>query len=126
MLLRGSVVKQYNIVPIDNYSKNLDKFYSRKDTEKVEKGIIEKLSINPYRYGMLISKVLLQGAGIKASGLRHFKIGVRGYKGGAVVKFRICEECLKNEYYKDLKCGFCDENPDQIVLFDTHPRGKGY
>ena len=85
------------------------------------------LETAPDRYDMLEGKITVRG--VKLAGLRRMKVGVQGYRGGAVVLYRICEECLDNRYYEKsgTKCLFCkDDEREKVVLFDTYPRGHGY
>lgn len=88
---------------------------------------MELLEYTPNRHGMF--KGVVTVSGLKLHGLRHVKIGVKGYKGGAAAKYRICKECLENKYYErsKVKCEFCDEDePYRVILFDILPRGFGY
>jgi len=118
--------EQYPLVELDNFADNLHKYF-RKDEERIREKIKQMLETAPYRYDMLVGKITVKG--IKLAGLRHMKVGVQGYRSGAVILYRICEECLENEYYKEsrVKCQFCKDNEGKkIVLFDTYPRGYGY
>jgi len=67
--------------------------------------------------------------GVKVAGLRHMKVGAKGVRGGIVVLYRVCEECLQNRYYErtGIRCQFCDENiSKRVVLFTSYGRGRGY
>jgi hypothetical protein len=117
---------EYEIVELDNFSKNLkdfDKHSQRKITERLK----EWLTYEPKRFPMLLGAIPVCGR--KLFGLRHIKIGVSGHKGGAYVLYRICEECFENEYWKksNLKCQFCDpKKTKRNVLFDVQPRSFDY
>lgn len=128
MLGRGEPVTsgQFALHEVEAFTKSIKKYF-RKQEEKIRAKIQDWLTENPYRYTMLKGKVPVRG--VKLVGLRHMKVGVKGYRKGAVVLYRICEECLANGYYEksDVQCDFCD--PDvkkQVVLFDTYPRAHGY
>jgi hypothetical protein len=116
----------YEFIRLQTFEDNLKDFH-RNDRAKIEGKIKEMLSIRPYEYQMLVSKIVVKG--VKLAGLRHMKVGVSGIKGGAVVLYRICEECKKNGYFakSDVQCEFCDDDKNRhIVLFDVHPRSYGY
>jgi len=116
----------YEFIRVKTFDDNLKDFH-RNDRAKIETKIKEMLSQRPYEYQMLVSKVTLKG--VKLAGLRHMKVGVSGIKGGAVVLYRICEECKKNGYLtkSDVQCEFCnDEKSRHIVLFDVRPRAYDY
>jgi hypothetical protein len=116
----------YEFIRLETFERNLKDFH-RNDRTKIEAKIKEMLSLRPYEYQMLVGKIVIKG--VKLAGLRHMKVGVSGIKGGAVVLYRICEECKKNEYFakSDVQCQFCDDRKNRhIVLFDVHPRSYGY
>jgi len=116
----------YEIIPLDTYGKNL-KDFDKTNQIKIENRIHDWLGYEPLRYPMLGGAIRV--AGRKIFGLRHIKIGVSGYKGGAYVVYRVCEECLQNEYWKksNLSCEFCDPaKPKRVVLFDVQPRSFDY
>jgi hypothetical protein len=116
----------YEIIPLDTYGKNLEDF-DKRNQEKIKTRVDDWLGYEPKRYQMLQSAIRV--AGRKIFGLRHIKIGVTGHKGGAYVLYRVCEECLKNEYWKKSKltCEFCDPNKlNRVVLFDVQPRSFDY
>jgi len=116
----------YELVELDSFRKNIRKFF-RKDEEKIREKLKQNLEYTPNRYQMLKGKITV--AGLKLVGLRHLKVGVKGYRNGAAIRFRICKECLEEEYYKrsKVRCQFCDEDkPRRVVLFDIMPRGFGY
>jgi len=118
--------KPYEILELETFRKNIRKFF-RKDEKKIREKLKQNLEYTPNRYQMLKGKITV--AGLKLVGLRHLKVGVKGYRNGAVTRFRICEECFKEEYYKKskVKCQFCDEDRlRRVVLFDILPRGFGY
>ena len=116
---------EFEIKELDTFRENLRKYFAR-DEEKIRRVLFERLRMRPDHYQMLEGAITV--AGLKFVGLRHIKIGVRGYRGGSVTLFRICEECLRERYYeKTIRCQFCDENkPKRIVLFNIQPRKFGY
>jgi mRNA-degrading endonuclease RelE of RelBE toxin-antitoxin system len=117
---------RYALLEIRTFSKNIKKYF-RNDEDKIRAKIQEMLTINPYRYEFLKGKVIVSG--LKLVGLRHMKVGIKGRHGGAVILYRICEECLEHKYYEksDAQCDFCDEEVEnQVVIFDTFPRSRGY
>jgi hypothetical protein len=117
---------QLEFIPLDIYEKNLNSYHPN-NQEKIKKAVEERLSFNPKHGQMLIGKQTVSGA--KLIGLRHFKIGIKGVKKGAVVYYRYCKECLENSYYlrSDVQCQFCDkEKPDRIILFLVDLRSAGY
>lgn len=91
----------YEIIPLDTYGKNLRDF-DKNNRTKIEARIEDWLGYEPKRYLMLEGAIRV--AGRKFFGLRHIKIGIVGHKGGAYVLYRVCEECLKNEYWKKKRC----------------------
>lgn len=118
--------EKYEFIKLDNFTTNLDKYF-RRDKKRILEKLKQLLETTPNRHAML--KGVVTVAGLKLHGLRHVKVGVKGYKGGAAAKYRICEECLENKYYERsrVKCEFCDEEkPYRVVLFDILPRGFGY
>jgi len=116
----------YEIIPLDTFNDNLEKYF-RRDKARILDKLKQNLENIPNRYEMLKSPMTI--AGMKLVGLRHIKVGVSGYKGGSVTKFRICKECLDNGYYitSKVKCEFCDKDkPYRVILFDILPRSFGY
>jgi len=116
----------YEVIPLDTYGKNLLDF-DRSNQQRIRDSVTDWLGYEPQRYQMLQGAIRV--AGRKFFGLRHIKIGVVGNKGGAYVLYRICEECLKNEYWKKsgVSCEFCDSSkPKRVVLFDVQPRSFDY
>lgn len=116
----------YELIFLDTFDKSLKAF-----NKKTRGRILEKaesiLSIYPYRYPMLKSPYTISG--VKVVGLRRFKSGVAGIKGGAYVLYRICEECKENKYHSrsDISCDFCDdEKGEHIVVFIARARSMGY
>lgn len=118
---------KYRIIQIDNFIRNL-KDFNKANQKKIVDKIKEWLSVKPDRWAMLEGKIYIRGK--KIFGLRHIKIGVKGYRGGAYVLYRICHECKENKYWEksDVRCEFCtDDSEDHtVVLFDVHPRGHDY
>jgi len=119
--------ERYVLIPTDNFARNLRDFRKREQERIVEK-VRTMLSFTPKRYGMMQSKISIRG--VRLTGLRHMKVGIRGVKGGAYVLYRICHECRENKYFEtsDQKCAFCDKDPDdnRVVLFDLHLRSFDY
>ena len=119
--------KNYRLIMVDNFNKNLRDFRKR-DQERILNKIHDMLSFDPRRYGMMKGKISIRA--VKLAGLRHMKIGIKGVKGGAYILYRICVECRENNYFElsDKKCSFCDEEPEdnRIVLFDIHLRSFDY
>ncbi len=116
----------YEIIELDIFRKNLKKFF-RKNEAKIREKLIQNLEYTPNRHQMLKGNITV--AGMKLVGLRHLKVGAKGYRNGAATRFRICEECLKEKYYEKSKvrCQFCNEDKSRrVVLFDILPRGFGY
>lgn len=116
----------YELIRVDTFEKNLKEF-KKINQQKILVRVKDWLGNDPYRYEMLKGAIVVSGK--KLFGLRHIKIGVEGYKGGAYVLYRICEECLKYEYWKksNIQCLFCDsDKPKRIVLFDVQTRGFDY
>ena len=123
------VSSKYELIELRNFAKQIKKklSLSQKDEEKVRKRIQDELGETPDRHGKLKSVITVSGR--KISGLRHMKIGVANYRGGLVVQYRICEECLEHKYYEKSgpRCAFCDEGrPDRVILFHIHPRQDDY
>lgn len=120
----------YEIIlpPLESFSESLKHYFSDPRTqEKIMKRINDMLPIRPYRYGMLSTSIKISG--VNLSGLRHIKVGVEGIKTGAVVYYRICEECKKNKYdlISRIRCNFCkDQNGKHIALFLVRPRSSDY
>ena len=120
------MANQLEFIPLDIYERNLNSFHP-KEQEKIKKAIVERISFKPTHGSMLKGVITVSGNNLV--GLRHFKIGVKGYKKGVYVLYRYCKECLDNKYYEQSKvrCQFCDEKiSDRIVLFNVRPRGSGY
>ena len=116
----------YELIELDTFQKNIKKYFKREEA-RIREGLKQKLETTPDRYQMLEGHITV--AGIKLTGLRHVKVGVKGHRGGSVTRFRICEECLREKYYEKsrVRCQFCDENkPKRVVLFDIRHRGFGY
>ena len=126
MQKRGDMANQLEFIPLETYEKSLGTF-PQKDQEKIQNAIINRISFKPTHGSMLKGTISVNGANL--FGLRHFKIGVKGYNKGVYILYRYCKECLINEYYEKskLQCQFCDESiPDRIVLFLVKPRSSGY
>jgi hypothetical protein len=128
MLSRGESVTStpYEFIPLDNFKERLGRF-SEDSQKKIKTKIDEMISLNPYRYPMLIGPIPI--AGLRIAGLRHMKVGVKGLKGGAYTLYRICGECKKHEFYakSDGRCAFCaNTNDNYIVLFDVGLRSDDY
>ena len=120
------VNSEYSLVELDSFVSSLSRF-ARNAERKVREKILDMLSTEPYRYTMLRNLTTVNG--IKVAGLRHMKVGAKGVRGGIVVLYRVCEECLQNEYYvrSGIRCEFCDEDfGKRVVLFIAYPRGRGY
>lgn len=120
------MANQLEFIALNTYEKSLNSFH-QKDQEKIQKIVEDRVSLKP-THGSMLSGVITVG-GADLTGLRHFKIGVKGYKKGVYVLYRYCKECLKNEYYKQTKvrCQFCDKKvTERIVLFNVRPRSAGY
>ena len=116
----------YEIISLNSFQKSLEAF-NEKDSVRLLSKAHTMLSTNPYRYEML--KGMIEIKGVYITGLRKFKSGLSGQKGGAYVLYRICEECKKNGYNmnSDVSCEFCDGKKDKhIVLFISRPRSFGY
>ena len=116
----------YEVIQLKTFLRNLHDF-DKTSQEKIIERIKDWLPYRPNRFPMLQGAIPLSG--MKLFGLRHIKIGVKGHRGGVYVLYRICEECLNNEYWKKskLRCDFCDSNePNRVVLFDVHPRSFDY
>lgn len=117
---------RYEVRELQAFTKSIKKYF-RKQEEKIRAKIEEELPENPHRYRLLEGGILI--VGIKVVGLHRMKAGVPGHRGGALVFYRICEECLVNRYYVKTKaqCDFCDpEIKKRVVLFASWPRGRGY
>lgn len=119
----------YEILPpTETFLESLQHYFPDKPRqEKIIKRIQDMLSIRPYHYDMFFGNITVSG--VNLAGLRHMKVGVEGVKGGAVVYYRICEECKKNGYdmLSDIRCGFCDEKKGKhINLYLVRPRSRGY
>ena len=114
--------------PLDTFFESLQRYFPDKRRQgKIIKKIKQMLPVRPYRYKMFESDI--EVSGVNLAGLRHMKVGMEGIKGGAVVYYRICEECKNNRYDKlsGVRCKFCDnEKGKHIVLFLVRPRGRGY
>lgn len=130
MPLKGEFMsppENYRFIRVENFDRNLRDFRKR-DQERILDKVYEMLSFNPKRYGMMKGKISIRG--VKLTGLRHMKIGIKGVKGGAYILYRICQECKENKYIEssDRKCNFCDEDPNdnRIILFDIHLRSFDY
>ena len=113
--------------PTQTFTDSLERnFPDKVMQEKIYRKMKEMLSIRPYRYEMFYSNVKV--GGVNLAGLRHMKVGANGgHKGGAVVFYRVCEECKKNEYAKTsgVECAFCDESKGKhVVLFLVVPRAS--
>jgi hypothetical protein len=123
------VNSKFELIELDNFTKQFGKKLklSAKDQQKVSERIAE-FEENPFRG--IPMKGLILVSGMKIAGLRHEKFGVANYRGGLVVLYRICKECLAHKYYehgKGQKCAFCDESKlNRVVLFDIYPRQDGY
>lgn len=103
------------------------KAFNGKDKGRLLEKAQTMLSTYPYRYEMLKGPIEINGVYIV--GLRKFKSGLSGQKGGAYVLYRICEECKKNGYNlnSDVSCEFCNGKKDtHVVLFISRQRSFGY
>ena len=119
----------YELIELDSFAKAFTKRLKlgRRNEEKVRQGIVDELGENPYNGTPM--KGVQTVSGRKIHGLRHEKLGVANYRGGLVVLYRICEECIRYGYHAKggPKCQFCNpEITKRVVLFDIHPRGKDY
>lgn len=119
----------YEILPpIETFSDSLQQYFpDKRRQEKIMKRVGEMLPVRPYHYEMFYGDIRIKG--VYLTGLRHMKVGVAGIKGGAVVYYRICEECKKNKYdqISELRCKFCDDDKRRhIVLYLVRPRGRDY
>ena len=117
---------EYEVKVLKTYEESIDRF-SKKAQKRINKKIKEILVRYPYRYNMLKGVYSLRG--VSLVGLRKFKTGLEGHRGGVYVLYRICKECRENRYYQKsgICCEFCDDDKEyRIVLFLARPRELGY
>ena len=117
---------KYEVRVLKTYEESMD-YFPKKAQKRINKKIEEILVKYPYRYNMLKGIYLLRG--ISLVGLRKFKTGLEGHRGGVYVLYRICKECRENGYHQKsgICCEFCDDGKEyRIVLFFARPRELGY
>ncbi len=115
----------YKIFQTETFIDSLKPF--KRDKDRIYAKIEQMLSDKPDRYERILQPITIKG--VRFSGLRHMKIGIKGLKGGLVVLYRICHECLKNAYYKisQVQCSFCNEKEQKrVVLFTSYTRSHDY
>lgn len=97
--------KKYILVETDEFKESLSEF-DKKTQKKIMKKCVYFLTLNPYRYKMVV--------GSKFRGIRRMKIGIKNYKSGARILYMIGEECRKNGYGID--CKKCKKECNHVFL----------